>query len=99
MKRGYIIVTNDKFGSRSSLTEFLNNIDGVSYWYACMPNSVFYISTLSAKEISTMVDQKFGTGGGQRHFITEVTNDRNGWMPKQVWHMFSNLESPRLPKK
>jgi hypothetical protein len=98
MKRPYLILINDNLSSRAALTTFLDEISEVSYWYACMPNAVFLISSLSASGLSHLIRDKFGTDGLKRHIVTEVSTNRDGWMPKQVWHMFRNFDSPKMPK-
>ena len=92
----YLIIFNDKLGTRSDVQAFLDTLPEVPYWYGCMPNSVFFTATVSAGYISDKVKAKFGTGEGQRFFITEVHSDRQGWMPKSVWHLVNNPESPRF---
>lgn len=92
----YLIVFNDKLGTRKEVQEFLDTVPEVTYWYACLPNSVFFTARVSAKAISEKINAKFGTDSGKRHFITEIAADREGWMPKSVWHLVKNPDKPRL---
>ena len=94
----YLIIFNDKVGTRSDVQSFLDTLPEVTYWYGCMANSVFFTATVGAGYVSDQIKEKFGTDAGQRFFITEVHNDRQGWMPKNVWHLLKNPENPRLPK-
>lgn len=96
MAWAYLVLFNDKVGTRTEVQQFLNTIPEVTYWYGCMPNSVFAISNLTAGQLSDALKSRFGTGNGQRFFVTEVHQDRQGWMPKQVWHLLKNPDSPRL---
>jgi hypothetical protein len=92
----YLIVFNEKLGTRKEVQEFLDTLPEVTYWYGCLPYSVFLTATVSAKAISEKINERFGTESGQRHFITEISSDRQGWMPKKVWHLVKNPETPRL---
>ena len=96
MTWAYVILFNDELGSRSAVQEFLDNVPEVTYWYGCMPNSVFFASTLTAGGIASKVRTAFGTGGGKRFLVVEVHNDRQGWLPKSAWHLFRNPEDPVL---
>ena len=94
----YLIVFNEKIGTRKDVQAFLDSLPEVTYWYGCLPNAVFFTARVGAGAISEQVKARFGTDSGQRYFITEVHSDRQGWMPKNVWHLLKNPESPRLPK-
>lgn len=98
MTWAYLITFNGKVGTRSIVQEYLTTIPEVTYWYGCLPNTIFLTSTLSAGELSDKIKDNFGTGGGQRWFIAEVGSDRQGWLPKEVWHMLKNPANPRLSK-
>lgn len=98
MTWAYLLVFNEKVGTRGPVQEFLNTIPEVTYWYGCFPGAIFLTSTLPAGQISDKIKAHFGTDSGQRWFITEVHQDRQGWAPKQVWHMLKNPANPRLPK-
>lgn len=98
MTWAYLIIFNEKVGARKEVQQFLDAIPEITYWYGCMPHAIFCTSTLSAGELSEKFKERYGTDDGQRFFITEVHSDRQGWMPKQVWHMLKNPRDPRLPK-
>jgi hypothetical protein len=96
MTWAYLIVFNNKIGDRKSFQNFLDTIPEITYWYGCLPNAVFLTSTLTAGQISDKVRSHFGTQDGQRWFVTEVHNDRQGWLPKEVWHMLKNPTDPKM---
>lgn len=96
MSWSYLLIFNDKLGIRSDVTTYLDKISEISYWYTCMPNAIFLTSTLTAGSISDRIKSHFGTDSGQRFFISEVHKDRQGWMPKKVWHMLNNPDNPRM---
>ena len=94
----YLVLFNEKLGKREDLTSFLDTLPEVTYWYACLPNAVFFTATVNAASISKKIQDHFGTGEGQRFLVSEVHDDRQGWLPKTAWHMFKNPENPKLPK-
>ncbi len=96
MNWAYLLIFNDEVGTRQEVLDFLDSVKEITYWYVCMPHAVFFTSTLTAGGISDLFKQRFGTDKGQRFFITEVHKDRQGWLPKQVWHMLKNPDDPRL---
>lgn len=97
MKKPYLIIYNDKFSpKRKPVTDYLDTLPEVTYWYACMSHSIFAISTIDAQTLSDKLKKNFGVSPGVYLMVLEIGADRQGWMPKQVWHMIRNLESPRL---
>lgn len=98
MTWAYLLVFNEKVGARAQVQDFLNSVPEVTFWYGCLPSAIFLTSTLPAGQISDKLKERFGSGSGQRWFITEVHQDRQGWVPKQVWHMVKNPTQPKLPK-
>lgn len=91
----YLIVFNERLGTRKDVQEFLDTLPEVTYWYSCMPNCVFLTSSLSAGEIADSIRANFGTEAGQRFLVVEVHDDRQGWLPKKAWHIFRNPQNPR----
>ena len=98
MTWAYLLVFNDKLGTRDQVKDFIDKLPEVTYWYYCLPHAMFLTATGSAGHISDELKRQFGTEDGKRWFITEVHQDRQGWLPKQVWHMLKNPKSPRLPE-
>ena len=97
MTWAYLLVFSDSFGPRERLKQFLDRQPTVTYWYSCLPHAIFFTATVSAGAISDRLRQEFGASDGKRWFITEVHEDRQGMLPRQVWHMLRHPESPRLP--
>ena len=95
MTWAYLIVFNDALGSRDDVQNFLDTIPEVTYWYSCMPNCVFFTSTLAAQSIADKLISRFGEKGSNRFLVIEVHKDRQGWLPEKAWHLFRNPESPR----
>ena len=95
MTWAYLIVFSDKLGTRDDVQNFLDSLPEVIYWYSCIPMCVFFTSTLPAQSLAEKVMEQFGSSLGQRFLITEVHHDRQGWLPKQAWHLFQNPGNPR----
>ena len=95
MAWAYLIVFDDDLGSRNDVQKLLDNIPEVTYWYSCMPNVIFLTSTVNAQTLADKVHERFGRGRGKRFLVTEVHQDRQGWLPKKVWHMFKHPDNPR----
>lgn len=93
----YLMVFNDKLATRKEVQDFLDTLPEVTYWYACLPSSVFFTATVGAGDISKKVREVLSKDEGARFFITEVPADKQGWMPKNVWRLVNHPEEPRLP--
>ena len=89
----YLIVFSEALGSRKQVQKFLDDQSEVSYWYSCLPNCVFFTSSLGASDLAGRVRSHFHNDG--RFLITEVHEDRQGWLPKAVWHLIRHPKDPR----
>ena len=89
----YHFAYSSQLGTRKAITEFLDSIPEVTFWYYCLPNCVFFTSTLSASDLSKRVYSRFGQSA--YFMIAEVHTDRQGWLPGQAWHMFQYPNNPR----
>lgn len=95
----YLAIFNSKI-DREQLKVFLDTLSGVTNWFYSMPNSIFIVSTLTAAELFTQIENKFGQN---RFFLTEVHQiNRQGRMPTEHWDIVSSLNSvdttPEHPK-
>lgn len=99
MSWAYLLVFNASVGSRKEVQQLLDAMPEVTYWYGCLPNGIFLTSTLTARQISENLKERCGTSSGQRWFITQVHDDREGWLPKEAWHVLKNPDSPRMQER
>ena len=91
----YAIILGDAFEDRKEVTDYINGVPEITYWYACMEQCVFCASKLSAREISEKLAAKFP----KRHLlVTRVPADSQGWLPNQAWRVITHPHDPRLPK-
>ena len=94
----YLVTMNQAAGTRQQLIDFLDSIPEVTFWHTCLPSVVFCTSTLTAQELFEKIAARFGKDGGKRYLVLDTATDRQGWLPKQTWHMMTEPESPKLPE-
>lgn len=90
MKKVYILVYSNVIGDRSVMKDILNSIEGVLDWRFDMPNSFYLISEMSA---STLVDRIHANIQSEscRFFITEISANRQGYLPKDTWSFINSV--------
>ena len=83
MKKAYILIHNDVFGSREEIKSALEKSPVINNWRYDMPHSFYLLSEYSAKEISQYLTEKLGNEG--RHIVTEVDTNYWGRTHKETW--------------
>ena len=96
MTWAYLVVFNNSLGSQDEVRELLDSMSEVTYWYSCLPHCIFFTCTLGANDIADRFYARFGKSRGNRFLITEVHDDRQGWLPEKAWNLFTNPDNPRL---
>ena len=91
----YLIVFDDKIGTREEVQAVLDSMDDVGFWHSCLPNCIFFSCSLAAKGISKEIVKKFGDPKIRKYrfLVAEVHNDRQGYLPGKVWKLFKDPES------
>lgn len=84
MSRTYLLVISSQY-NREKIKVLLNGHPSVSFWFFNLPSSIFVKTTLTAQQLSDVITTNFGQ---QRHFITEVSQNRWGILPKEHWKYF-----------
>jgi len=85
MSNAYVYVFNPKNFDRDDVVKFLDTVNGVEDWFFSIPNCVFIVGTVPARQLSKLLVERFGE---HRHFITIVSKKaRAGWMPKEHWNL------------
>ena len=82
MRKIYMLIYNDKLGSREQVKDALDNCPLVINWRYDIPHVFYVISQSSAKEISKSLHEKFGQG---RHVIAEINDNYWGRTHKETW--------------
>ena len=88
----YLIIFDDKLGTREDVQRFLDSMEEVRFWHSSLPNCVFFSCSLTADTIAKKVVHHFGDPDIRRYrfMVAEVHSDRQGWLPKNVWRFFRN---------
>jgi len=92
----YVIILGTQFERRSDVQDFLNGMREVSYWYGVLPRCIFCTSSLSANELSNRIIKKFPD---KEFLVMEASENRQGWLPKDAWHLLSNPNDPEYKEK
>ncbi|MEY2880990.1 MAG: hypothetical protein RLZZ15_3370 [Verrucomicrobiota bacterium] len=95
MSKAFMIVASSHFASRVQIQDFLTNTEGITFWYACLPNTIFLTATVSANRLAKLLEAHFGIRKGSRFLIVEVSGERQGRLPSQAWRMFRNPDFPQ----
>ena len=85
--KAYAVISSGRFASRPALQAFLNQHERVAYWYACLPSCVFAFTDMSAHDLAKDLEARFGLGPGRRFLVTELSTNRQGRLPRELWEM------------
>jgi hypothetical protein len=99
MMKSYILVFDrDLASERKVVTDALDAIPEVPFWYTCFPQCIFLTSASGASEIAEKLKAKIPITPLTRFVVTDVGSDMDGLMPAKGWRALQNPESPRLPE-
>ena len=84
MNKTYLILLSTDY-DRDKVKAFFDQHPSVSFWFFNLPYSIFLRTTMSAQQVSQLLTTHFGEN---RHFVTEVTANRWGILPKNHWKYF-----------
>jgi len=82
----------DESVTRDEMTEALDRIESVGNWYACLPNTIFVVSSDTASELAPLIRRQ---SRARQFFLADVDTDRNGHLPKKAWEFMSNPKPVR----
>ena len=85
MSKTYILVYDDKVGSRESVKSFLNKQPEIKSWRFDLPNTFYLISDLSAHDLATRLQKLTQRQEGKRFIIAHLSDDIQGWLPRDTW--------------
>ena len=87
--KSLFLVTHSVKIDREQAVNSLYSQKGFGTWFYSMPSSFFIYSSLSAKDIVTLIHHRFG--GQERVFVVKVTGaNYYGWMPNDHWAIINN---------
>ena len=87
MRKAYLFVYSNDLGTREIVKNAVDSIESIILWRYDLPNSFYLISTSSAIELSKTIRMKLGD---KRFIITEISSNKQGWLPQKSWHLINN---------
>jgi hypothetical protein len=90
MKKCYLLAHSSAAASHAQMKTILNTIDEVVHWRSEMACVFFVVSEKSASDLTKLIRAQSGDKG--RFIISEITQNRNGWITKDSWYMINNKE-------
>ena len=90
MSKAYILVYEDKIGSRERVRDFLDKQSKIETWRFDLPNTFYLISDYSANELADVFLRLTEKDG--RFIIAHLGADKQGWLPRDTWN-FINQKS------
>jgi len=88
MSKAYLLVFSNEFASRESIKIFANSSPLVITWRYDLPNSFYFISDNSAREIADGLQRAIGNKN--RFIISEINENHWGWLPDDSWYLIKN---------
>lgn len=89
----YIFIYSDTLGNLNEVTILLDSIPEIVKWQTDMPNSFILKSDLEAKKLADIIIQKKPNA---RFFISEITENRQGWLPKETWNFIKDKNNDNI---
>ena len=86
MKKAYLLVFSDTMGDHSSFKSWANSSSLVDTWRYDLPHCFYLVSEASASELDEDLKDFFGIEG--HYLITEISENRQGRLPKDTWYFF-----------
>lgn len=77
--KNYLFVYSDNLGTRDFVNSILNRLN--CDWRYDIENCYYLKTDLSADELTQQI-RNFSSG---RFFITEISTNRQGFLPKRTW--------------
>ncbi|MFD1630069.1 hypothetical protein [Pseudopedobacter beijingensis] len=87
MRKAYLFVYSNDLGTRENVKNAVDSIEDILLWRYDLPNTFYIISESSANEISKQIREKLGD---KRFIITEISTNKQGWLPRKSWDLINN---------
>ena len=85
----YLFLYNRSYGDTGEVRERLNSLEVIDEIRELFPYSFFLSSDVDANTISAEIRRLFPD---RRFMITEIGNNRQGWMPRRFWNFIRDNE-------
>lgn len=86
-KKAYILIYSDVKMDRQDVQRWADAERKVITWRYDLPNSFYLVSENSASELADSFAETFGK---VRFLITEISTNRQGFLPKNTWYFLRN---------
>jgi len=86
MRKAYLFVYGD-IGTREEVKAHLDGIPEILDWRYEMPNCFYLISEESADALARKIRKSTGERG--RFIVSEITQNKQGWLPKDTWTLLN----------
>jgi len=90
----YVLILGSNFVSREQAQAILDNIPEVTHWYACLPNCIFFTSSLNAQQLADRFISLTLFSQNRRFLIMEANSNRQGWLPRRAWTLLRFPDRP-----
>lgn len=95
-RHAYLFIYNDDAGAREEIRGYIDKLPEILNWRCDMPHAFYLVSECSAKEIAEKI--RAFTGDEGRFLISEVTGNKQGWLPKRTWRLLNEKPLPEQEK-
>jgi len=85
----YLLVYSNSFGDRDELSAYFSSCSYIEHWRYDLPNSFYLVSEETAFELGERFKQQFPKA---RYLLVEITDNRQGWLPKDTWDFIHKYE-------
>ena len=78
----YLLVYSKSFGERQEVKDYFSSCSVVNRWRYDLPNSIYLASDEPASILGRYIRER---SPDARFILTEISNNREGWLPKETW--------------
>ena len=90
MRKTYLLVFSDSFGTREQVKAALETMPIIEKWRYDMMPAFYLVSTASADLIASELMSRIPTRG--RFIVAEVNINKQGWLTPGSWHLMNTHE-------
>lgn len=88
MRKAYLLLYSEQTGGKEKIRNWLNAEDLVIHWRTDLPSMFYVISEATAADLSESLSKHIGRRG--RFLFSEVSDNRQGLLPKETWYLLRN---------
>lgn len=80
--KNYILIYNNSSEDKNKIENLLNFTKGIIKWRSDINGAYFIWSIMEANEIADIIISQIPN---ERFFISEINENRQGWLPNEAW--------------